>query len=74
MAKYGKYKGAQLLSKDEIKQLDDHEEILAAVEAIQSKNSVLKFVLLLVGIVVVIVILVLAMILGLHYGFNYFFG
>lgn len=74
MAKYGKYKGAELLTKEEIEQLDNPEEIMAALEAIRQKNSITKFVVLLVIVVVVIFVLVLGMILALHYGSNYFLG
>lgn len=73
MAKYGKYTDAKLRSPEELAQLEDYEEVMAAVEALQNKST-LRFVLILAGIAVVIFALVLAMILALHYGSEWLFG
>lgn len=73
MAKYGKYTDVKLRDKAELEQLEDYDEIMAAVEAIQ-KKSTSRFIILLIGIIVIIFFLVFLVILGLHYGSELLFG
>lgn len=73
MAKYGKYTDAKLRDNAELEQLDDYEEIMAAVEALQKKSST-RFILLLAGLLIIIFLLVILVILGLHYGSEMLFG
>lgn len=73
MAKYGKYTDAKMRSKEELAQMEDYEEIMAAVASMQNRSP-LRFVLILAGALVVIFIVVIAMILFLHYGSEWLLG
>lgn len=73
MAKYGRYTGAKLRSKEELEQLEDYDEIMAAVEAVQNRST-LRFVFILIAALVVIAVLVVLVILGLHYGSEWLWG
>lgn len=73
MAKYGKYTSAKLRGKAELEQLEDYEEIMAAVETMRKKSS-LRFIMILAVSLGIIFIVVILIILGLHYGSEMLFG